>query len=217
MNKELMMYSAGKAGLQPLSQDLQLRKEAVLRCYGDRVAFLNRFSPDKQMTLCRDENLAILDESPTLTDINITYGRNTAVMFLIPQLLNISEFCGARDKFTDRQIEELAQMIASNYQWLKVLEFMTFCKQFKMGVYGLLYGSVDPMAILKAIRKFLDYRRDVYSDYERFIALRRIEEEKKKPHITYEQWRKMKEEKGEKINLTEDKLKKIGYGYNADH
>lgn len=174
----------------------------IISRHGDRVAFLNSFSPDKQVTMCADEKIAILDDTPTLTDINISYGRNTAVMFLIPQLLNISEFCGAREKFTDRQIEETAHLIAANYPWLKVLELMTFFKQFKMGQYGQFYGSVDPMRIMSALREFLLFRREIYADYENFLMQKKIEDEKKKPHMTYEEWKAMKEANGEKVNIS---------------
>ena len=152
--------------------------------------------------MCADEKIAILDDTPTLTDINISYGKNTAVMFLIPQLLNISEFCGAREKFTDRQIEETAHLIAANYHWLKILELMTFFKQFKMGQYGQFYGSVDPMRIMSALREFLLFRREIYADYENFRAQKNIEEEKKKPHISFEEWKAMKEANGEKVNIS---------------
>lgn len=204
---------------------MQKRRNHYLSKYGDRVSFLNRHSPDKQITLCADEKVAILDESPTLTDLNITYGGNTAVMFLIPQLFNMSEFCGAKDKFTDRQIEETAQLIVCNYPWLKVLEMMTFCKRFKSGVYGRFYGAVDPMVIMCALRDFLEYRNDVYADYERYKNIQKIEEESRQPRITYEEYKRQKEEElqrrrdsGEEISeeeelfITEDKLNDLKNG-----
>lgn len=181
----------------------------MLSKYGDRVTFLNGYSPDKQVVMCVDDRAAILAESPTLTDLKIVYGKNTAVMFLIPQLLNISEFCGAKDKFTDRQIEETAQLIAVTYPWLKVLEVMTFCKQFKMGAYGRFYGTVDPMVITCAIKDFLLYRKEVYADNEDILSRLRRAEEKKKPTMSYQEWKRLKEERGESVNVemsvTEDK------------
>ena len=210
MTNELMMYSAGRMEQQLLSPDLQQKKTRAISLYGDRVAFLQKFSPDKQVTLCADDKIAILDDSPTLTDLKITYGKNTAVMFLIPQLLNISEFCGARDKFTDRQIEETAQLIASNYPWLKVKEIMTFCKQFKLGQYGRFYGSVDPMVITRALRDFLEYRKEVYADYETFLTRKRIEEDKQKPKMTFKEWKAMKEANGEQVNIDESVVEERG-------
>ena len=162
---------------------------------------MTAFAPNKQITLCEDERVAILDDSPTLTDINMAYGKNSAAMFLVPQLFNISEFCGAKDKFTDEQIRETAQLIAVTYPWLKVKEIMTFCKQFKIGRYGHFYGAVDPMVVTCALREFLAFRASVYTDYEKFLAQKRAEEEKKKPHITFKEWKKQKEAAGESVNI----------------
>jgi hypothetical protein len=151
--------------------------------------------------MCRDDKVAILDDSPTLTELNATYGQNTASMFLVPQLFNISEFCGVKEKLTDNQIQELAQLIAVSYPWLKVKEIMTFCKQFKLGQYGQFYGTVDPMIITRALKEFLSYRADVYAEYEEFKAQRRLEEERKQPKMTLDEWLKEKAAKGEKTNL----------------
>ena len=175
----------------------------MLSRYGDRVACLNEFAPDKQIGKCADERMAMLADTPTLTDLNISYGKNTAVMFLIPQLFDISEFCGAKDKFTSRQIEQTAQLIASKYPWLKVLEIMTFCKQFKLGNYGHFYGSIDPMVITCALKDFLMYRKEVYADYEDYLNKLRIETEKSKPHMTFKEWAAMKKAKGEEVHIQE--------------
>lgn len=153
--------------------------------------------------MCADERVAMLADSPTLTDLNICYGKNTAVVFLIPQLFDISEFCGAKDKFTDRQIEQTAQLIAANYPWLKVMEIMTFCKQFKLGHYGHFYGSIDPMKITCALREFLVFRKEVYADYEEYVSNLRQQEERKKPHVTFKEWKLLKEANGEEVHIQE--------------
>lgn len=181
---------------------MQQKSNAITAEYGDRVRFLNTFAPNKQAVYCQDEVFAILDDSPTLTELNNTYGKNTAAMFLVPQLFNISEFCGAKDKFSDEQINETAQLIAATYPWIKVKEFMTFCKQFKLGRYGQFYGSVDPMVITRAFREFLIFRADTYADYEQYKAQKRIEEEKQQPKMSYEEWKAEKEAKGEKVHIS---------------
>lgn len=79
---------------------------------------------------------------------------------------------------------------------------MTFFKQFKMGQYGQFYGAVDPMRIMSALREFLLFRREIYADYENFRAQKNIEEEKKNPHISFEEWKAMKEANGEKVNIS---------------
>ena len=202
MSNELLKYSAERKVQQVLSPALQQKKTQIISEYGDRVAFLNAFSPDKQYTLCQDDKIAILDDSPTLTELNATYGKSSASMFLVPQLFNISEFCGAKDKFTEGQIMETAQLIAVSYPWLKVKEVMTFCKQFKLGRYGQFYGSVDPMVITRALKEFLSYRADIYAEYEEFKAQRRIEQQKKEPTMSFEEWQQEKIAKGEAVHLS---------------
>lgn len=177
----------------------------IVKQYGDRVQFLNSFSPDKQITLCANDRAAIVSYSPTLTDINACYGDNMSVMFLLPQLFSVSEFCGAREKFTEHQIEETAQLIATNYPWLKVKEVMTFFKQFKLGHYGKFYGSVDPMVIMCALKEFLVFRNKVYAEYEDYKDRCAKEEEARKPHMSFDEWKSMKEAKGEKVNIAAHK------------
>ena len=175
--------------------------------YGDRMMFLNSFSPDKQVVLCADEKNAIVCSSPTLTDLNIAYGKNTSVMFLIPQLFNLSEFCGTKEKFTESQIHETASLIATSYPWLKVKEVMTFFKLFKMGNYGHFYGSVDPMKVLCALKEFLSYRSEVYAEYEQQKAQEKIAEDKLLPTISYEDWVKEKQSKGEAVSFVLERPK----------
>lgn len=179
----------------------------MINTYGDRTGFLTSFSPDKQVVFCIDEKEAIVSDSPTLTDMNTTYGKNTAVMFLIPQLFDLSEFCGAKEKFTERQIRETASLIATSYPWLKVKEVMTFFKQFKMGNYGHFYGSVDPMKVLCALKEFLSYRSEVYAEYEQQKAQEKIAEDKLLPTISYEDWVKEKKSKGEAVNFVLERSK----------
>ena len=208
MTNEIQRYRDDRKMSQALSPALQQKMTQIVSQYGDRVTFLNSFSPDKQYTLCADDKAAILGDSPTLTDINICYGNNMSVMFLLPQLLNLSEFCGAKEKFSNRQIEETAHLIAASYPWLKVKEIMTFFKQFKIGQYGRFYGTVDPMVIMSALKEFLVYRNDVYAEYEERIA---SSEDITKGTVSFEEWKATKEANGEKVHISayEEKGKTI--------
>lgn len=89
--------------------------------------------------------------SPTLTDLNIAYGDNTAVAWLIPQIYRVSEFCGCKDKMSNEQLYETAVTIASSVGYLRISELLLFFGWFKMGKYGKFYGSVDPMKITNSL------------------------------------------------------------------
>lgn len=116
-------------------------------------------------------------DSPTLSDVRRLYGQSAAKAWLVAQLVNISEFCGARTKITDTQAIELAELICGEYFFLKLPEFMLFCRRFKSGRYRQFYGSVDPMAIMASVREFLAERNEAYFRHENEMNQRRAEED----------------------------------------
>ena len=134
--------------------------------YGDRSKFLMKFNPDLQMSICKDEQLCIFGDAPVLSELNMTYGEMTATMWLVPQLLNLSEYCGCRDKLQGKALEECASVIATEFFFLKVSELMLFFHRFKSGRYGRFYGSVDPLVITTSLREFVKERNNAISEQE---------------------------------------------------
>ena len=95
---------------------------------------------------------------PTLSETAAVYGRKTAVQWLSAQLTAASAFCGARN-MTAGQIDTLAQMIHSEYCWLRITEVMLFLYKWMTGKYGEQYGSVDPQSIMRALATFVNNDR----------------------------------------------------------
>lgn len=155
--------------------------------YGDRSKFLTLFNPDLQMKVCKDATLCFFGDAPILSELNMTYGEMTATMWLVPQLYNLSEYCGCRDKLQGKPLEECASVIATEFYFLKVSELMLFFHRFKSGKYGKFYGSVDPLVITTSIRSFLIERNNAIEDQERMERERKNEEERKNA-ITYEEY-----------------------------
>lgn len=98
------------------------------------------------------------NDEPELVLLDAAYGRNAAVVWLMPQLLSVGEFAGVREKMDDMQTLELARVIRAKYGFLTVAEVMYFFFNLKAGKYGKFYGAVDPMVITEALGKFLDER-----------------------------------------------------------
>lgn len=136
--------------------------------YGTKEQFLRDYNPDVQMQICTDSEVCFFGAFPTLAKLK-GYGTNTPVAWLLPQLFNLSEFCGCKDKLQPNQIKECAMLITANYYYLKVSELMLFFFRFKSGRYGRFYGSVDPLIIMQALKDFVK---------ERNIAIDRHEQEK---------------------------------------
>lgn len=122
--------------------------------------FLVEFNPDTQMQICNDATVCITGKYPTLAEVRRDYGTSVPTAWLIPQLQDLSWYCGVRDKLNARQLEECAFVIASDFSFLKVSELMLFFHRFKSGRYGKFYGSVDPLVICQALREFVRERNN---------------------------------------------------------
>lgn len=136
--------------------------------------------------MCRHTEACFFGNYPTLWDISNAFSRNTPVIWLVPQLYDLSEYCGCRDKLDENQLKQCAMLITDNYGYLKITELMLFFYRFKLSRYGRFYGSVDPIIIMEALRNFIQERNDAYSEHEQ-----RIQEEKdraaQKNCITWEE------------------------------
>lgn len=153
--------------------------------YGSRDNFLATYNPDVQRFLCADPDVCFFGGAPTLSEINAAYGMQTAVMWLIPQLYNLSEYCGCKDKLEGNPLKECATVIATDFYFLSVSEIMLFFHRFKSGRYGRFYGSIDPLVITTSIRVFLNERIAAYDEHERAEKERR---EKEIPTMSWEEY-----------------------------
>jgi hypothetical protein len=161
--------------------------------YGDRAAFLTKFNPDYQRQICADQEVCFFGDFPTLSTLRAGYGNNAPVMWLIPQLYNLSEYCGVKDKLQGKPLEECAFVIATEFHYLKVSELMLFFHRFKTGRYGRFYGSVDPLIITESLRKFCEERWYSYERHDQEERERR-EAEHRKAAVTREEYMKLKKE-----------------------
>lgn len=160
--------------------------------------FCKACSPSAQQRYVAEPLSAFYRQTATLTDLNNAYkSKDAAASWLVPQLYNVSDFCGCRNKMADEQLAGIATLLASSYSYVKVSEFLLFFAWFKAGKYGKFYGNVDPMVITTAFREFMEDRGRKYAEIENIIAERKREEEKKKPHFTREEWEKIKQQKME--------------------
>lgn len=172
---------------QTLLPALQQKSNEITTTYGSREKFLATFNPDVQRDICNYPDACFFGGAPTLTQLNMTYGSQTAAMWLIPQLYNLSEYCGCKDKLEGNPLKECASVIATEFYFLSVSELMLFFHRFKSGRYGRFYGSIDPLVITTSIRTFLAERMAAYNEHER-IEKERRDQEAKKNGTTWEEY-----------------------------
>jgi hypothetical protein len=161
---------------------------------------LTHYNPDYIVKNCRGltqaeiTNLCLFSPSPTLSDLNATYGKNVPIAWIMAQLFSLSEFCGAKEKMSEDKAEQTAFIIASSHYYLKVTELILFFHQMKAGHYGQFYGAIDPQVIIRAINTFIMQDRNPAIDREE-SRLRLIQrEEERKNAVTYEKFLQLKKD-----------------------
>lgn len=125
------------------------------------------YNPSKQFSLCCNAEDCHFGDYPTLAEIDATYGAKSAAYWLVPQLLDLSEYCGCRDKLTGAVLKQCAELIAQEYKHLKVTEMLLFFRRFKSGRYGHFYAVVDPLVITEALGTFSRERADAQAERQR--------------------------------------------------
>lgn len=166
--------------------------------FGTDKQFLKTFNPEAQFEAVKNDFFCYFGNVPTLAHLNAAYLSNTAQQWLVAQLFDLSEFAGARDKLNDNQLRQLAQIIVTQYPYLRVTELMLFFYYFKLGKYAEFYGTVDPMAITKSLREFMRERNAAKYKYQKEMEALKEEQDKlnaisleeycKKKNIKPEDW-----------------------------
>lgn len=176
----------------------------ITQRYGSFIQFSNRFSYARMNEIVQNPVDVFRRDSPALVRVDITYGRGSSASWLFDVLQSMFIFLGVtNDKFSKEQIYILAQTVAAQYKTLKVAEILLFVSRFMAGKYGRFYGSDSyALVVTEAINVFMAEREHYYADIEREKHEKAIEEGKKGT-ITYEEYKKLKEAKGEKTNLEE--------------
>lgn len=119
---------------------------------------LRVYNPQMQIAYTKDQRRAYMGQSPHLGVVGRAFSPGVAKTWVTIQLWDLAEFSGCKKKLSERQIDELSQIICVEYGYMKLTELMDFFRRFKNGEYGKFYGSVDPMVITCALRDFSVFR-----------------------------------------------------------
>lgn len=141
-------------------------------------------------------------DSPSLVRLDVTYGKGSSASWLFDILQATLLFLGVNsEKLSKEQVYDIARTVAAQYKTLKVAELLLFVSRFKAGKYGRFYGGDSyALVITESLAKFMVEREHYYADIERERTEKRIEESKKGT-MSFAEYKKMKEQNGEKTNL----------------
>lgn len=133
---------------------------------------LERFNPSVQHKCYEHPARCISGNAPTLGAVGRDYGELVAVDWLTIELNDYQNFIGVKEenKATLDVVCELSRMILGRYYFLKLSELMLFFQRLKYGDYGEMYGCIDAVRILRALRSFM---------VERNVIIERLEQEER--------------------------------------
>lgn len=174
--------------------------------------FCERFSKQNVAAGAQHPTKCITCSAPTLTDINLAYGDGNSIAWLIYHLTFFQENINVPNKMTKYQIETCAQSIFENYHHLKATEIMLFFARLAGGMYPVdWHGYITPSKIVSALREhFMPWRNNLLYKIDQQERERKAKEDAKIPVVTFEEWKRMKQEAGETIINDENPLKQLG-------
>lgn len=173
----------------------------ITQRYGSFVQLSSRFSYARMNDIVQNPMEVFRRDSPTLVRIDVTYGRGSSASWLYDILQSMFIFLGVTDdKFSKEQVYDLARTISAQYKTLKMAEILLFVSRFKAGKYGRFYGDTSyALTVTEALKTFEAEREHYYADIEREKREKSVEEGKKGV-VTFEEYKRMKEAKGEKVS-----------------
>lgn len=153
------------------------------------------YNPSIQVYCGSHQEECVMEQSPTLAQVKNLYGEDVVKKWLVIELNDFNSFVGVSEerKMNIDVMKLVADMIVGRYYYLKLLELSLFFFKLKCGEYGEMYGGVDPMRIMSAMRLFINDRNIIIDREDR-----RKQEEKRKEDmknaITYEEYARRKKE-----------------------
>ena len=170
-----------------------------------RADFLVMFNADKQIDICRNPADCWFGRYPTLSQVDMIYGLDTAEMWLTAQLNNLMEYCGCKVKLNELQLDELSAIIYCSFGYLRISEIMYFFWNFKAGKFEKFYGAMDPIKIMDSLEAFVNNMRTPAYEAEERRILAMYEDSCRSSSITEKEYLE-----GKGVSCTESMLDKIG-------
>lgn len=130
-----------------------------------------------------------------MSALGAAYSDKAILLWLKIYIDNLNDFCGVKEKLTDVQIIELANIIYYEYYYLNIAEIALFFIKYKTGTFGEFYGVIDPLKITSAFIEFTKGRRAAIDALERKDAKEQADLNRLKwaaSAVTYEQYLEIK-------------------------
>lgn len=102
-------------------------------------------------------------ETPALATIVKDNGKQVAKSLVIIALVDLIEFYNVSNTFTDTQINSTADLILTEFYWLKPEDFKLCFNNAKLGKYGQLYNRLDGAVIFEWLNTYQNERAEFFA------------------------------------------------------
>lgn len=172
-------------------QSNEMVTKSILAMYPTIKDFMKEYNPNRQTIIASEPEKCFFGNSPTLAILNNVYGNNAAAAWLVPELYEISIFCGLKELPDQGQLIKTAKIISYHYHWLKVDELQLFFFRFCASCYKQFYSYYNPQIILQSLQDFIRERTAAYQRKENEERWKRYEIAQRNA-ITYKEYERIK-------------------------
>ena len=148
---------------------------------------------------------AVMANAPTLHDITNQYSEKATLFWLRYHIAATFNFLGIYDQSSKYQVRETAELILQHeiFGQLTLSEFLNFLTRFKQGTYGKIYNSnhPNPQEFLMCLQPYWNELSKIRGKREEQNRIEELSQQRNSgDKMTYEEWLKEKETKGEEVN-----------------
>lgn len=172
---------------------LTIKKNEIIRKYGDAHSFALAFNPSVQIKCAMNMERSFMSDVPTIRQLLHTYQMEHLQVWMMAHLEDLNEYAGVKNKMTTVQMKELASMIIVKSEYLKASEILLFFYKLKAGDFGGFFGTVDPQKVGEYLNAFKQWRSvELDKVYNRKAQEKREREQKEwqRTGITREEYEK---------------------------
>lgn len=168
----------------------------VLKSKKEAIELMKTYNPSLQVTCGMYPERCVMGNAPTLAEIRRDYGKEIAIKWLVIELNDFNSFVGVSEerKMDVKLMQSVSDMIIARYFYLKLSEILLFFQKLKYGEYGEMYGGVDALRIMRALKSFIE-ERNIIIDREEKRMREEKEKEEMKNAITSEEYERRKKER----------------------
>lgn len=119
--------------------------------------FKEAYAPARAYAYALQPDRCHIGRAPTLREATEAYGSETVLQLIDNYVTDLERFCTQRATMTKEQRAQLATVILTTYNSLRVTELALFSIRAKAGKFGKFYNTLEPMDVTVKLAEWAEY------------------------------------------------------------